>query len=309
MPTERRVVGTSEDVIKGTGLPQGSDSVRWRDICRAAANDKTMLAKVTGDERYRLNGITRAVKDKVTRRQSSLEGSLDFGDQNHLKISSISESLATSSSPPFRPLELELAPPPRGTPPEAAALQRKSPQLERARSGTSGSTSSPQSSSASLAEVPRSPSSNEGIVRHVPSKDLLPGRQSTFNKSGLPEREQHQFLDICKNGDFERVKEFLKVNPLYINVRPCGRWSALHQFAYNGDSEAIQYLLDKLADPSARTPEGHTPAEVAQARVAKLLHTSSRREREARPRTSLQVVCLLCSPCSVKKTPVRPPNA
>jgi ankyrin repeat protein len=124
----------------------------------------------------------------------------------------------------------------------------------------------------------------------------------------LPDREQHQFLDICRNGDFERVKEYLTVNPLYINVQPGGRWSALHQFAYHGDSEAIQYLLDKLADPSAKTTEGHTPAEVAQDRVAALLGTKGTATK-ARTSTSLQMVGLLCTPCFVKKAPVRPPNA
>jgi len=296
--------------------PPGSDHVRWRDICRAAVNDKTMLAKVTGDERYRLHGITRAVRDKVTKKRSSTnsEGSMDSADHNHMKIPLVLNPPATSllESQRTPPQVHLLTPPASGAQPEAAAPSRKPPQLERARSGTSGSTSPPQSPSASQDEVPRSPSSKgtapELIANHAPTTGLLHSRSATMSKTGLPDREQHQFLDICRNGDFERVKEYLTVNPLYINVQPGGRWSALHQFAFHGDSEAIQYLLGKLADPSAKTSEGHTPAEVAQQRVVSLLRTRSQAAR-ARPSAPMQMIGLLCTPCSANKTPVRPPNA
>ncbi|CAK0904926.1 unnamed protein product [Prorocentrum cordatum] len=177
--------------------PPGSDHVRWRDICRAAVNDKTMLAKVTGDERYRLHGITRAVRDKVTKKRSSTnsEGSMDSADHNHMKIPLVLNPPATSllESQRTPPQVHLLTPPASGAQPEAAAPSRKPPQLERARSGTSGSTSPPQSPSASQDEVPRSPSSKgtapELIANHAPTTGLLHSRSATMSKTGLPDRE------------------------------------------------------------------------------------------------------------------------
>jgi len=91
------------------------------------------------------------------------------------------------------------------------------------------------------------------------------------DKSGVPEREQLQFLEICKKGDLERVKEYLLVNPLYVNVQPGGGWSALHHFAYLGDAEAVSHLLEKMADPTAKNGEGQTPGEVAHERIGELM--------------------------------------
>lgn len=75
--------------------------------------------------------------------------------------------------------------------------------------------------------------------------------------------EQHSFLDVCKRGDFKRARQLIEANPMLINVQPEMRASALHHFAMRGHEEAVRYLLDRGADPSARNVDGATPPEVA----------------------------------------------
>ena len=47
--------------------------------------------------------------------------------------------------------------------------------------------------------------------------------------------EQHAFLEAAKQFDFDKVKSLVLANPAYVNVQPCGRWTAIHQAAYNGN--------------------------------------------------------------------------
>ncbi|CAK8997360.1 unnamed protein product [Durusdinium trenchii] len=75
--------------------------------------------------------------------------------------------------------------------------------------------------------------------------------------------KQHEFLDKAKEYDLEGVKAMLEETPELVNVQPAGRWSALHQFAENGDADAVRYLLEMGADRDAKNKEGQTPLEVA----------------------------------------------
>eukprot|EP00913_Durusdinium_trenchii_P033252 g31129.t1 len=73
--------------------------------------------------------------------------------------------------------------------------------------------------------------------------------------------KQHEFLDKAKEYDLEGVKAMLEETPELVNVQPAGRWSALHQFAENGDADAVRYLLEMGADRDAKNKEGQTPLE------------------------------------------------
>lgn len=74
---------------------------------------------------------------------------------------------------------------------------------------------------------------------------------------------QHKFLDKAKDYDFPAVKAMLEEHPGLLNVQPAGRWSALHQFASNGDTDAVEHLLGLGADRNVKTKDGKTPLEVA----------------------------------------------
>lgn len=63
------------------------------------------------------------------------------------------------------------------------------------------------------------------------------------------------------------VKRLINVNPLLVNVQPCGRagarWSALHQAAFGGGADVVRFLLEHKASVDAKTKEGQTPLDVA----------------------------------------------
>eukprot|EP00929_Paragymnodinium_shiwhaense_P095502 TRINITY_DN5668_c0_g1_i1.p1 TRINITY_DN5668_c0_g1~~TRINITY_DN5668_c0_g1_i1.p1 ORF type:complete len:354 (-),score=59.97 TRINITY_DN5668_c0_g1_i1:112-1173(-) len=72
----------------------------------------------------------------------------------------------------------------------------------------------------------------------------------------VPDGMAHEFLDAAKNGQFDKVARMIEANPQYpklVDVMPCGRWSALHQAAFWGDSKVVLYLLEKGASPGLRT--------------------------------------------------------
>ena len=74
---------------------------------------------------------------------------------------------------------------------------------------------------------------------------------------------QHAFLDAAKAFDFHAVREMATATPALINVQPCGRWSALHQAYAADDVGMVHWLLERGADASARSGDGHRPDEVA----------------------------------------------
>ncbi|CAE7204223.1 ANKEF1 [Symbiodinium natans] len=74
---------------------------------------------------------------------------------------------------------------------------------------------------------------------------------------------EHDFLDNAKSFNWPAVKTMLQETPDLINVQPSNRWTALHQAAYEGNAEIVNFLLEKGADPDAQTRSGQTPAEVA----------------------------------------------
>mmetsp|Transcript_85822 Transcript_85822/g.199502 ORF Transcript_85822/g.199502 Transcript_85822/m.199502 type:complete len:427 (+) Transcript_85822:38-1318(+) len=85
------------------------------------------------------------------------------------------------------------------------------------------------------------------------------------------EKEQHTFLDFAKNRDFKEVRKLVESNPLYVNVQPAMRWTALHQAAEQGDMETIKFLLAHGAKIDLKTKDGKTPHDVAKAAAVKKL--------------------------------------
>eukprot|EP00930_Biecheleria_cincta_P058498 TRINITY_DN44322_c0_g1_i1.p1 TRINITY_DN44322_c0_g1~~TRINITY_DN44322_c0_g1_i1.p1 ORF type:complete len:435 (-),score=95.61 TRINITY_DN44322_c0_g1_i1:119-1396(-) len=84
-------------------------------------------------------------------------------------------------------------------------------------------------------------------------------------------KSQHEFLDFAKKRDFAKVRKLVEENPLYVNVQPAGRWSALHQAADAGDATTIKFLIQHGADLNATSKDGKTPLHVATAKAKQLL--------------------------------------
>ena len=63
--------------------------------------------------------------------------------------------------------------------------------------------------------------------------------------------------------DFENVKALVNVNSAYINVQPGGRWTALHQAAFFGNVDMVNWLLARGADKTLVTNCGKTPLQIA----------------------------------------------
>jgi hypothetical protein len=83
-------------------------------------------------------------------------------------------------------------------------------------------------------------------------------------ETGIPMSEQHEFLDLAKNFNWEEVGRRINAKPAIVGVQPCRRWSALHQAAFSGDAKAVQLLLDWKAPIDAQTLDGKTPRAVAE---------------------------------------------
>lgn len=84
----------------------------------------------------------------------------------------------------------------------------------------------------------------------------------------IPISEQHAFLDCAKQFEWPEVKRYVQENPAFANVQPCGRdgtprWSALHQAAFGGSTDAVNFLLISNAAPDAKTKDGQTALDVA----------------------------------------------
>ena len=77
-------------------------------------------------------------------------------------------------------------------------------------------------------------------------------------------QEQHVFLDIAKAQNFALVRQQVRANHALVNVRPSGRWTALHQAALAGDINTAQFLLDRGADTSLLNRNGQTAQQVAE---------------------------------------------
>lgn len=87
--------------------------------------------------------------------------------------------------------------------------------------------------------------------------------------------KEHEFLDEAKSFNWDTVKAMLTESPDLVNVQPAGRWSALHQAAFDGNSDAVTFLLEAGADPKAASRDGKTPAEVAKGAAKELLSKPS----------------------------------
>eukprot|EP00933_Yihiella_yeosuensis_P035159 TRINITY_DN28635_c0_g1_i2.p1 TRINITY_DN28635_c0_g1~~TRINITY_DN28635_c0_g1_i2.p1 ORF type:complete len:272 (-),score=87.32 TRINITY_DN28635_c0_g1_i2:48-863(-) len=83
--------------------------------------------------------------------------------------------------------------------------------------------------------------------------------------------KEHDFLDEAKSFNWDSVKSMVEESPHLVNVQPAGRWTALHQAAFNGSGAMVGFLLEKGADPQAATRDGKTPLEVAKGDARKRL--------------------------------------
>eukprot|EP00927_Polykrikos_kofoidii_P033149 TRINITY_DN2805_c0_g1_i1.p1 TRINITY_DN2805_c0_g1~~TRINITY_DN2805_c0_g1_i1.p1 ORF type:complete len:287 (-),score=81.20 TRINITY_DN2805_c0_g1_i1:69-929(-) len=107
---------------------------------------------------------------------------------------------------------------------------------------------------------------------------MAPSREEAQERLSL----EHEFLDHAKAFEWDDVKTMLGEKSDLINVQPCGRWTALHQAAFNGNKEVAELLLEKGASVNATTRQGKLPFEVAKtAEVKKLLEKASERTEDA----------------------------
>jgi len=86
---------------------------------------------------------------------------------------------------------------------------------------------------------------------------------TTLNAADIPISDQHAFLETAKNADWAAMKRFVNKTPAIVNVQPCGRWSALHQAAFGGNVDAVQFLLEHGASANAKNNKGQTPYDEA----------------------------------------------
>merc|ERR1740129_1707451 len=82
-------------------------------------------------------------------------------------------------------------------------------------------------------------------------------------KAPPPIELQHEFCDKAKAYDWPGVKSMLEAEPDLVNVQPCGRWSALMQFAASEQTEAVKYLLGLGVRPEAARKNGSPARAVA----------------------------------------------
>jgi len=90
----------------------------------------------------------------------------------------------------------------------------------------------------------------------------------TSSAGDIPISQQHAFLDLAKEFQWQEVQRQVKINPALVGVQPSGRegtkrWSALHQAAFSGNADAVRFLLDHNAPTDAENSDGKTPFDVA----------------------------------------------
>eukprot|EP00929_Paragymnodinium_shiwhaense_P016786 TRINITY_DN12541_c0_g1_i1.p1 TRINITY_DN12541_c0_g1~~TRINITY_DN12541_c0_g1_i1.p1 ORF type:complete len:471 (-),score=161.13 TRINITY_DN12541_c0_g1_i1:229-1566(-) len=105
-------------------------------------------------------------------------------------------------------------------------------------------------------------------AKAAPKARGVPARGAKADK--MPSvKDQHLFLDAAKAYNWDKVKELLEENPLYINVQPAGRWSALHQAAEEGTVVMVVHLLEKGARKELKNKAGKSPLQVAKKAAVK----------------------------------------
>eukprot|EP00930_Biecheleria_cincta_P013518 TRINITY_DN12005_c0_g1_i1.p1 TRINITY_DN12005_c0_g1~~TRINITY_DN12005_c0_g1_i1.p1 ORF type:complete len:743 (+),score=141.41 TRINITY_DN12005_c0_g1_i1:115-2343(+) len=90
--------------------------------------------------------------------------------------------------------------------------------------------------------------------------------------------QQHAFLDAARRYNWDEVRCMLDAQPYLLNVRPCGRWSALHQAAGQGKAEIVSWLLDLKADVGLMNRSNQTPLQVATGEAVKVLSGAPQQE-------------------------------
>jgi len=72
-----------------------------------------------------------------------------------------------------------------------------------------------------------------------------------------------RFIELCKDHQWEKVKQILSEQPALVNCEVDGRWSALHYAARAGNPQMVEFLLSKSADATSFAGDGKSPLEVA----------------------------------------------
>ena len=73
---------------------------------------------------------------------------------------------------------------------------------------------------------------------------------------------QHQLLDAAKKFNWDSVWCILRDHPDFVNVQPCGRWSVLHQAAFQPNVPMVRRLIALKADVTLKTSSGEHPIDV-----------------------------------------------
>ena len=84
-------------------------------------------------------------------------------------------------------------------------------------------------------------------------------------KQKISLEDQHAFLDLAKDLDFEAVALRLEECPGLVNWRggEAMRWSVLHQAALSGSLDAVEFLVEKRANINALTKDRKTALDIA----------------------------------------------
>lgn len=99
-------------------------------------------------------------------------------------------------------------------------------------------------------------------------------------------QEEHDFLDSARSCDWDSVRVALGRSPRLLNVQPARRWSALHQAAFNGNAEIVNFLLGLHAEVGLTDRDGQTALQVAAEDVKPLLEAASREASAARAKAA-----------------------
>ena len=80
--------------------------------------------------------------------------------------------------------------------------------------------------------------------------------------SQLPARDQ--IIQYAARGDIAAMENILVTDPKALNSRSGPRrWTPLHMAAANGQKKAVQFLLEKGANPRIQDEDGYTAADIA----------------------------------------------
>jgi hypothetical protein len=125
------------------------------------------------------------------------------------------------------------------------------------------------------------PSPAKAKAKAEPKSPAKAKARAKAEAGAISEADQHAFLDLAKDHNWEAVKRMVNERPLIVSAHPAQRWSALHQAAASGDEGVVRFLLDKEASVDVTNKDGQTPADVAA--NAKIKTMLKKRKADAEP--------------------------